>query len=96
MLYGKFQESQNQQIKITDIKPSIFRVILRFMYTGSFQVEPETCIPLIQAADQFQLTVMKEELLSASKSLIENEQNVMIQIKNVLQLLCDAVNWGVA
>ena len=38
---------------------------------------------------------MKEELLAASKALIEKETNLVLQMKSVLQMLCDAVSWGV-
>ncbi|XP_061170988.1 BTB/POZ domain-containing protein 6-like [Saccostrea echinata] len=68
LLYGDLAESN--EIKIPDIEPSAFNVLLRFLYCGDIDLNQDTVIGALYAADKYDV----EELMKASKSYLD--QNI--------------------
>ncbi|XP_062570010.1 BTB/POZ domain-containing protein 2-like [Saccostrea cucullata] len=65
MLYGDLAEAND--IKIPDIEPSVFHVLLRFLYCGDVDVTEDTVIGALYAAEKYDV----EELKKASQSYLD-------------------------
>ena len=54
-----FKESVATSIEIPNIDYETFTTMMRYIYVGSVEVEPEQAMPLLQAADQYLLEGLK-------------------------------------
>ena len=58
----KFKEGQTKTVKIDDINPSVFKEMLRYLYTGKAPKLDEDAMtePLFLAADKYQIEALKD------------------------------------
>ena len=58
----KFKEGQTKTVKIDDIDPSVFKEMLRYLYTGKAPKLDEDAMtePLFLAADKYQIEALKD------------------------------------
>lgn len=54
-----FKESVASSIEIPNIDYSTFTTMMRYIYVGTVEVEPEQAMPLLQASDQYLLEGLK-------------------------------------
>ena len=91
MLYGPFVEGSKREISIPNIQPKILKSLLQFIYTGYVQIDTENIVPLIQAADQYEVIGAKEEFGKAAQTFMQKATHTDPKcIAQVLKLLYDA------
>ncbi|XP_062586828.1 BTB/POZ domain-containing protein 6-like [Saccostrea cucullata] len=71
MFYGDLAEAK--EIKIPDIEPPSFDVLLRFVYCGEVEVNKETAIGALYAAEKYDIEALKKATISYLKSNITTE-----------------------
>jgi speckle-type POZ protein len=73
---NKFKEGRTKTVKIDDIEPSVFKEMLRYLYTGKAPKLDEDAMtePLFLAADKYQIEDLKN---CCERSLIKNVQAVV-------------------
>ncbi|XP_062611532.1 BTB/POZ domain-containing protein 6-like [Saccostrea cucullata] len=71
MLYGDLAEAN--EIKIPDIEPPSFDVLLRFVYCGEVEVNKETAIGALYAAEKYDIKALKKATISYLKKNITTE-----------------------
>lgn len=94
MFLGGMRENSEKIINIPDIDDTTFRDILEFLYTGKIIVSENNIVPLITAAEKFQITDLKEVCYSTFDK-VANEDNI-VQIllvadmwnEQALKILC--------
>jgi speckle-type POZ protein len=58
----KFLEGVAKEVKIDDIEPSVFKDILRYLYTGRvLELKEDEMIELFVAADKYQIEALKDQ-----------------------------------
>lgn len=90
-------ESENNEVKIIDINISTVRDMLTYMYTGKIEDLNTRSINLLEAADKYQLSELKEiceETLSANLSVDNSlECLLMADLHNASELKTSAVKF---
>jgi speckle-type POZ protein len=58
----KFEEGRTKTVKVKDIKPAVFKEMLRYLYTGRAPKldEDDMTEPLFMAADRYQIEALKD------------------------------------
>jgi hypothetical protein len=76
---NKFLEGVTKEVKIDYIKPSVFRNMLHYLYTGRILELNEALMiePLFVAADKFQIEALKD--------LCEESLRCEVNLKNVIR-----------
>ena len=90
MLYGPFAEAQRREVPIPNIQPRVLKALLQFVYTGKVQIDTDIVVPLIQAADQYNVKGAKEEFGKAAEAFMVKADTSSASISQVLRLLCDS------
>ncbi|RDY00397.1 Arm repeat protein with ABF2, partial [Mucuna pruriens] len=75
MFDGSYREREAKHIVITDIKWDVFELMMRYIYTGSVDVNLDIAHDLLRAADQY--------LLDGLKRICENAIVQDISVENV-------------
>ncbi|KAK2451152.1 ARM REPEAT PROTEIN INTERACTING WITH ABF2 [Trifolium repens] len=59
MLDGGYREKEAKDIEIPNIKWNVFELMMRFMCTGTVDVDSDVAVDLLKAADQYLLDSLK-------------------------------------
>jgi len=76
MFLGGMRENSERIITIPDIDDTTFHGILEFLYTGKITVSESNIVPLITAAEKFQIDDLKEVCYSTFDK-VANEENIL-------------------
>ncbi|XP_062578706.1 BTB/POZ domain-containing protein 6-like, partial [Saccostrea cucullata] len=71
MFYGDLAEAK--EIKIPDIEPPSFDVLLRFLYCGDVEIKKDTVIGALYAAEKYDVVALKEAMESYLDKNITNQ-----------------------
>jgi len=76
MFKGGMREKNEKIIAIPDIDPTTFRDVLEFLYSGKISLTLTNIVPMITAAEKFQILELKE-LCYTSFDQVVNEENII-------------------
>ncbi|XP_033226973.1 speckle-type POZ protein B-like [Belonocnema kinseyi] len=75
----RMKEEIESVVEIKNIKPKVFREVLRYMYTGEIESADETVIEILIAADEY--------ILEGLKIICENTLYEIIKARNAMNIL---------
>eukprot|EP01114_Cavostelium_apophysatum_P007639 TRINITY_DN19784_c0_g1_i1.p1 TRINITY_DN19784_c0_g1~~TRINITY_DN19784_c0_g1_i1.p1 ORF type:complete len:300 (+),score=70.82 TRINITY_DN19784_c0_g1_i1:245-1144(+) len=76
MFTGGMRENNEKVISIPDVDERTFREVLEFLYTGKIEIGHSNMVPIITAAEKFQITDLKEVCYSTFDK-VASEQNIL-------------------
>lgn len=76
MFTGGMRENNEKVVSIPDVDSTTFREILEFLYTGKIEINHNNIVPIITAAEHFQITDLKDVCYS-SFDKVASEQNIL-------------------
>jgi hypothetical protein len=53
MLYGPFVEGSKREINLGNVDPEVFKSLLKYIYTGTVEINISNMVPLIGLVQQF-------------------------------------------
>eukprot|EP00434_Breviolum_minutum_P002632 symbB.v1.2.002325.t1/scaffold123.1/size315817/10 len=56
MLCGNFAEGNSREVKIFDVEPNAFEVLLKLIYTGVADISPENVLSILDVAVRFDVS----------------------------------------
>ena len=71
MFQSNMTEKETQEVVILDMNAQVLFEMLTFMYTGKTSAEGELLIPLLKAADKYQLDMLKNVCIVKLCEIIE-------------------------
>ncbi|KAK6538684.1 kelch-like 11 [Orbilia ellipsospora] len=74
LLHSAFIESKTQEVKLPEIKPRIFTLVVRYLYTGEYddKIEPDEMVGIYETADYFDIPDLKESIMDIVWKKVEN------------------------
>jgi len=80
MFNTSMKESKQLVVEISDIPPTVFLEVIRFLYGGSVHLTTENCIDILQVSDIFGLDDLKLlcELFVGNRVDIENKEELLM------------------
>lgn len=60
MLCGNFSEGTSSQARLFDVEPSAFEVMLKLMYTGQAEINPDNVLAILDVSTRFDVSPLTE------------------------------------
>eukprot|EP00913_Durusdinium_trenchii_P022727 g21343.t1 len=60
MLCGPFAEGSAKEVKLLDVEPAAFEVLLKLIYTGVVDISPETVLSILDVAVRFDVAALMQ------------------------------------
>ncbi|KAL4236489.1 hypothetical protein ACF0H5_004875 [Mactra antiquata] len=81
MFCGPLSQNGSNVVEITDIEPDIMQSLLRFMYTEDCPINEETVLPLLYAAEKYNIKRLDDkcQIFLSEKISIENVCSLLVQ-----------------
>jgi len=76
MLTDETRDEYEETIVLKDVELKYFKEILKYMYTGQFEVEQDNIIGLLKTADYFQIEDLKRFCLSTLQTFLATENAI--------------------
>ncbi|XP_055355145.1 BTB/POZ domain-containing protein 2-like [Paramacrobiotus metropolitanus] len=91
MFNGELAESATEPIKIPEVLPEAFAVMLQYMYTGSAErhLQPENLFQTIYCADKYNLPMSLEACLKFARSQLKID-NCLMFLENISRFMHNA------
>lgn len=61
MFSSGMREAQDKEVHIEDVDPHFFKLMLKFMYTGSIKLNGNSCLPLLSISNRYEVNALKEQ-----------------------------------
>lgn len=95
MLYGPFVEGSKREINLGNVDPEVFKSLLKYIYTGTVEINISNMVPLIGLVQQFWISPAESEFYKAARHLIEQLDTSDGSISQVLSILTDSYNLNI-
>ncbi|XP_044743162.1 BTB/POZ domain-containing protein 2-like [Chrysoperla carnea] len=76
MLFGSLAESK--EVKVPDVEPSSFLTVLKFIYSNEAQIDSETVINTLYAANKYHLSVLEDHCIDFLKSVLSGKNAFLL------------------
>lgn len=76
MLFGSLAESK--VIKVPDVEPSSFLILLKFIYSNEAQIDSETVINTLYAANKNDLSALEDQCVDFLESILSGENAFLL------------------
>jgi hypothetical protein len=86
MFCGGMKENKQNEISICNIEQDIFKNVLEFLYTGNVEVNDKNIVPMLTAAEMFQIDDLKAQCCQSFYDVVN--------LDNIVQLLLVADSYS--